>query len=206
MALLNRGHMRDAGWRERFARRARYIVGQGPHLHPLRRPRRELDVNQAVDNFLAGRVLVSYGLIADLAVSGKYRGGDLAAVTGDEIPLDLQVLGPHWTTANRVQLYANGQLVREEPIPAGRRFAARRQVACDVANPASKHDVHLVLVALGPGITAPYWPTAKPYQPTSPDWQPYTLAPAAPFGSTPTAMARDRARVMQSNFIPRKAT
>jgi hypothetical protein len=30
-------------------------------------------------------------------------------------------------------------------------------------------------VALGPGITKPFWPTAKPYQPTSPDWEPHVL-------------------------------
>jgi hypothetical protein len=29
----------------------------------------------------------------------------------------------------------------------------------------------LVAVASGPGITGPYWPTAKPYQPTSPEWE-----------------------------------
>jgi hypothetical protein len=37
-------------------------------------------------------------------------------------------------------------------------------------------DAWLVAVALGPGVTAPYWPSARPYQPSSPDWTPYVLA------------------------------
>jgi hypothetical protein len=35
--------------------------------------------------------------------------------------------------------------------------------------------VHLVAIADGPGIAAPYWPTAKPYQPTSTEFTPYVL-------------------------------
>ena len=30
-------------------------------------------------------------------------------------------------------------------------------------------------MATGPGVTAPYWPTAKPYQPTSTHFTPYVL-------------------------------
>ena len=33
----------------------------------------------------------------------------------------------------------------------------------------------MVLVARGPGVTAPYWPIAKPYQPTSDVWSPYVF-------------------------------
>jgi hypothetical protein len=35
--------------------------------------------------------------------------------------------------------------------------------------------VYLVAIALGPGIGAPYWPTAKPYQPASIEFTPYVL-------------------------------
>ena len=37
------------------------------------------------------------------------------------------------------------------------------------------HDVFVSAVATGDGISAPFWPTAKPYQPDSPDWSPKTL-------------------------------
>jgi hypothetical protein len=38
-----------------------------------------------------------------------------------------------------------------------------------------KHDIFLVAVATGPGIAAPYWPTARPYQPTSSHWESYVI-------------------------------
>ena len=41
--------------------------------------------------------------------------------------------------------------------------------------PKPQHDVHLVAIASGPGVRAPYWPTAKPYQPTSIDFSPYVI-------------------------------
>jgi hypothetical protein len=41
--------------------------------------------------------------------------------------------------------------------------------------PAPVHDAHLVVLAMGPGIATPHWPTAKPYQPTSTDFTPYVL-------------------------------
>jgi hypothetical protein len=75
-----------------------------------------------------------------------------------------------------VQLYVNGQLLREQAIgppqagdAAGTKFSENWQI------PRPKHDVHLVAIALGQGVDGPFWATAKPYQPTSPDWQPYTL-------------------------------
>lgn len=33
--------------------------------------------------------------------------------------------------------------------------------------PRPRHDVHLVAIATGPGVTAPFWETPPPYQPTS---------------------------------------
>jgi hypothetical protein len=38
-----------------------------------------------------------------------------------------------------------------------------------------KHDVYLVAVATGPGIAAPFWPSARPYQPTSSHWESYAI-------------------------------
>src|SRR5438477_5893083 len=41
--------------------------------------------------------------------------------------------------------------------------------------PQAEHDLHLVAIALGPGIDGLYWKTAKPYQPTSPQWEPHVV-------------------------------
>ena len=37
--------------------------------------------------------------------------------------------------------------------------------------PRPAHDVHLVAIATGPGVTAPYWAIPRPYQPTSKHWE-----------------------------------
>jgi hypothetical protein len=111
-------------------------------------------------------------------VNDKYTSGDAAQLAGDELNARIRVRGPHWTTAERVQLYANGQLVREEVIQPNARDESSGGLLWEgnwkILRP--KHDVYLVAIALGKGVDGPYWPTAKPYQPTSPDFQPTTLA------------------------------
>jgi hypothetical protein len=41
--------------------------------------------------------------------------------------------------------------------------------------PTPRHDVHLVLVARGPGVRGAYWKTARPYQPTGSKFEPHTM-------------------------------
>jgi len=178
MTLLNRGyHVTPVGSSDSHDV-SRYIVGQGrTYIRCDDLDAASIDAAAAIDSFLAGRVLVSYGLIVEAVVAGKYRAGDMAQLTGEDLAVELQVLAPHWITASRVQLYANGELVRDESLattstarlPTGVKWRSTWRL------PRPKHDVHLVAVALGPGIDRPYWPTAKPYQPTSPDWEPHVL-------------------------------
>ncbi|MEX2174006.1 MAG: CehA/McbA family metallohydrolase [Pirellulaceae bacterium] len=183
MALLNRGYQVTPVGSSDSHDVARYIVGQGrTYIRCDDADVARLDVAAAVESFLQGRVLVSYGLLAELTVGGKVVGGkhgsgELAALAGDEVEVAVRVLGPHWTQATHVHLYANGQLLREEAIlpaaigelPTGVQWQQSWKI------PLPKHDVHLVAIALGKGIDGPHWTTAKPYQPTSPAWQPYTL-------------------------------
>lgn len=178
MTLLNRGQLVTPVGSSDSHDVARFIVGQGrTYVRCDDQNVANLDVGLAVDSFLAGRVLVSYGLLAELVVDGKYRGGDLAAVAGDELAITLRVLGPHWTDVSRVQLFANGQLVRDERLSGGESSAlpmgVRWQSQLTIPRPAQ--DVHLVAIATGPGVSCPAWPTAKPYQPTSPEWTPNVL-------------------------------
>lgn len=154
----------------------RYIVGQGrTYVRTDDRAPGTIDVSAAARHLLAGQVLVSYGLVADLTVNGDGP-GDFVPAAGEQLEIDLCVRAPHWISARRVLLYANGQLVREIAIdarsgnlPPGVKWQERWRM------PRPAHDVHLVAVALGDGVDGPWWPTAKPYQPTSPDWTPYTL-------------------------------
>lgn len=177
MGMLNRGHMLTPVGASDSHDVARFIVGQGrTYIRAGDEDAAAIDVAEAARNFIQGRVLVSYGLLTELTVEEKYGPGDLAEVTGDEVAVAIRVLGPHWVKASRVLLYSNGQLIREEKLE--RRSDAPEkgvlwQGTWKVKRP--KHDVHLVAVALGPGASGLYWPTAKPYQPTSPEFTPYVL-------------------------------
>jgi hypothetical protein len=77
------------------------------------------------------------------------------------------VSGPSWVNADRVALYANGIKVRDETIRKEWRPTRSGVIwtgEWKLMKP--KHDVHLVAIATGPGMTDLYWPIAKPYQPT----------------------------------------
>ncbi|MFG0334381.1 MAG: CehA/McbA family metallohydrolase [Maioricimonas sp. JB049] len=173
MALLNRGWSVTPVGSSDSHDVARHFVGQGRTYircddeHPG-----EIDIDAAVENLRAGRVRVSYGLLTELTVNGR-SSGETAAATGDEIEVDIRVLGPHWVQADRVELFMNGEKVREAPISAGsddRPTGVKWQGRWKLPRP--PHDVHLVAIAWGPGIAGSYWKTAKPYQPTSPNWAP----------------------------------
>lgn len=159
---------------------ARHFVGQGrTYIRCDDRDPARIDVAAAVDNFVAGRVMVSYGLLAELTVEQRFHSGDLATgLDAQEIQVQVRVLGPHWSRADHVQLLANGVVIKEERIPERPADAAQALGVQWVGNwtiPRPAHDVHLVAIATGPTIDAPYWRTAKPYQPRSPQWQGCTL-------------------------------
>ena len=160
---------------------ARYIVGQARTYirAPDDAPGR-LDVDAVVERFRAGAVMVSFGLLAELTVAGSYGPGDLvpaarlrAEPRADSVLVAVRVLGPAWTRADRVTLYANGRPVRSARIAGGRAAGVKWSGAWRIPRPA--HDVFLVAVAEGPGGRLPYWPVAKPYQPASPDWTPRVI-------------------------------
>ncbi len=174
MGLLNRGRMITPVGSSDSHDVGRHFVGQGrTYIRCDDRDPGRINVDEAVDSFLAGRVMVSYGLLVEMTVDGKHRSGALAPVSESTVDVALRVLGPHWVRASRVELYANGQKIREAAIkesesrsrPRGVKWEGRWRL------PKPRHDVHLVAIAIGPGIDEPYWKTAKPYQRISPDWQ-----------------------------------
>lgn len=178
MTMLNRGHnITPVGCSDSHDV-SRHFVGQGrTYVRCDDRDPGNIDVEQAVDNFVQGRVTVSYGLLTNLKVNDRYGSGELARIGGDTVKITVQVQGPHWTTASRVQLFANGTVIRETTNPARDNSAPAKKLdwKTEWTIPRPDHDVHLVAIATGPGITGPYWKTALPYQPTSPDFEPTSL-------------------------------
>ncbi|MFB3903794.1 MAG: hypothetical protein ACE15E_10100 [Acidobacteriota bacterium] len=120
-----------------------------------------------------GRVLVSMGLLTQMTVQERFRPGDVFTAFG-ELEVGVEVLGPIWVSAGRVLLFANGSLIRETSVPPSSRSQVQKwRGGWKIPKPL--HDVYLVGIALGPGVTAPHWPISKPFQPSTPDWDPYIL-------------------------------
>src|SRR5439155_7226081 len=117
MGLLNRGRNVTPVGASDSHDVARYIVGQGrTYIRCDDRDAGHIDVDAAANIFLQGRVMVSYGLLAELTVNDKYGPGELAPVPDDVVRVAVRVLGPHWAKADRVQLFANGKMIREAAI------------------------------------------------------------------------------------------
>jgi hypothetical protein len=172
MGFLNRGVLLTPVGSSDSHDVSRYIAGQGrTYVRVDDRTPGAIDVAQAVARVRGGQVLVSYGLLVELEVEGGGPGALVAPAGG--LDARIRVKGPGWTRAQRVALYVNGVKWREEEIRDGGRAGLKWEGAWRLPTPS--HDVHLTALATGPGIAAPYWPTAKPYQPTSIAFTPYVL-------------------------------
>ena len=178
-ALLNRGHRIAAIASSDTHDVNRFILGQGrtyvaaKDANPAR-----LDLDDVWQSYHDGRLLVSLGLITTLKVDDRFTVGDLATGLGAQIHVEAVISGPSWVKADRLELYANGILIREQPIIDEQRPGEKARVTWDLPKPA--HDVHLVAIATGPGITAPFWEIPRPYQPTSPSLTPRVIGSTNP--------------------------
>uniref|UniRef100_A0A7C2NWZ8 Polymerase/histidinol phosphatase N-terminal domain-containing protein n=1 Tax=Schlesneria paludicola TaxID=360056 RepID=A0A7C2NWZ8_9PLAN len=168
MALLNRGRSITPIGSSDSHDVARHFIGQGrTYIRCDDRDPGRIPVADALDSLAAGRVMVSYGLLAELTVDERYRSGDLVPSADGPLRLSLRVLAPDWVQPRRVLLFANGQLIREETIEPNKTAVPGVPWSATWEFPRPKHDGHLVAIAVGEGIDAPYWRTAKPYQPLS---------------------------------------
>jgi len=175
MAMLNRGQrLTPVGSSDshdvvrKFAAQARtYIRAEGAGEGAI-------EVESAVEGFVAGKVLVGFGLVADLLVDGSGRPGDTVSAKGD-LEVAVRVLGPTWLEAERVLLFANGEPVRETAIGREGQDERVEKWAGTWTLEAPTQDLHLVAVALGPGIEEPYWTVSRPYQADGSAWRPYVL-------------------------------
>jgi len=127
-----------------------------------------IDISAAVEAVAAGKTEVSFGLLCHLAF--------------DEVKntLNASVLGPDWSTASHLLLYADGVDVGLIDIPkegqklAGKKFEFEWKLD-DEKNAALRNAGFVCAVAVGPGTTEGWWPCMPPYQPQSPDFDPYMM-------------------------------
>jgi len=180
-ALLNHGYRITAVGSSDSHDVSRYIVGQGrtyiacPDADPGR-----LDVATACSNLIGGRALVSMGLLVQMTVEEKFRVGDLATKLPKNVRVQVRVLGPSWVSATNVVLFANGVVLREQALIPNKTSDLGVKVLVNWTIPRPAHDVHLVALATGPEVTAPFWAIPKPYQPTSPKWTGRVIAATNP--------------------------
>lgn len=182
-ALLNHGYRVTAVGSSDGHDVSRYIVGQGRTYIACRDadPGR-LDAAAACSSLLAGRALVSMGLLTKMTVNTNFTVGELVTEPGRQMQVNVRVLGPSWVHCTNVALFANGEKIREtqfnEADDVRRPLGERASVTWDIPRPA--HDVHLVAIATGPGVTAPFWAIPRPYQPASPHWTGRVIGSANP--------------------------
>lgn len=178
-ALINRGR-RIAGLGASDTHEVnRFILGQGRTYiaSEATRPDR-IDVEAACDSILAGRVLASMGLFTEAWVDGRYGPGDLAKSGGESLKVRVRVQGPRWISADRVELFANGEKVASQPVLPAPDAVTKTDHTFTLPRP--KADVWLVAIASGPGVSEPYWPIPRPYQPMRADWEPRVVGSTNP--------------------------
>lgn len=165
-ALLNRGHRIAAVASSDTHDVNRFILGQGRTYVAARdADPANLDLGEVWRSYQEGRLLVSLGLLVQVVVQDRFGVGDLATGLPERIKVEALVSGPSWVQADHIELYANSQVIREQKITDDHRAGEKARVIWEIPKP--PHDVHLVVIATGPGVTEPFWEIPQPYQPTS---------------------------------------
>lgn len=157
----------------------RFILGQARTYIASRATRPDqIDIQEACDSILAGRVLVSMGLFTELWVDERFAVGDLSTSQAPLMKLRVRVQGPKWIDADRVDLYVNGQKSVSRPIAPADRGVVKADLILSLPRP--RHDAWIVAIASGPGADVPYWPAGRPYQPDRADWDPKVIGSTSP--------------------------
>jgi hypothetical protein len=179
MALLNYGyHVTGVGSSDCHDV-SRYIVGQGrTYVACDDRDPAHINIDRACESFLKSRALISMGLFADVKIDNKFTVGDLATNLNKQIRVVATVQGPSWTAVDEIQLFANGEVLREEKFAPIYKAGVKKRIEWKISKPHG--DAHLEVIASGPAVSAPFWRIPKPYQPTSTAWKPRVIGATNP--------------------------
>ncbi len=177
-ALLNHGYRMAAIAASDTHHVSEFILGQArTYVASSATDPAAIDMDEIVASFRGGRLLISLGLLTQMTVDSRFGVGDLATNLGETLRVVVDVSGPSWVTADRVELFANGVKVREETIKP---TAAARKARVTWMLPRPPRDAHLVAIATGPGVTAPYWEIPRPYQAASKVFNPRVIGATNP--------------------------
>jgi len=69
-------------------------------------------------------------------------------------------------------------MIREQVIKDDHRAGVKARITWQIPKPA--HDVHLVVIATGPGVTGPFWEIPRPYQQSSTKFEPRVIGSTNP--------------------------
>jgi hypothetical protein len=157
---------------------SRFIVGQGrTYIMCDDKDPSRINVAEAMANLRQGKALISLGLITRLQVEGRFGVGDMATNIGPQMKVSAEVWGPSWVTADRIELFANGQRIAQSAIKPS---ARPQKFSIGWTLPRPKTDAHLIAIATGPGVRSPHWAIPRPYQASSPKWNPRVLGATNP--------------------------
>jgi hypothetical protein len=149
---------------------SRYLVGQArTYIRYNGNDPANIDKTEVLHRLLAGEVMVSFGLIAEMSIDSIYGPGSIVPAAG-QVKVSVKVLAPSWTEADSLFLFTNGKKIRSEKIKAKGAKGIKWQGVWTI--PVSNQDMFLVAIATGPDPGKPFWPIPKPYQPTSTEWHP----------------------------------
>ncbi|WP_439554947.1 CehA/McbA family metallohydrolase [Dyadobacter sp.] len=172
--LLNRGYFLTPAGSSDSHDVMRYLVGQGrTYIQCEDENPGEINVAKALDNFLAGRVMVSFGLMAEISVNGGDGAGGLVPVSRQDVQVSARVLGPSWIKADRISLYANGKKIREARITGNGKTGVKWEGSWTI--PVTAQDTYFVAIAEGPDPQHPFWIIPKPYSRVSSVWNPQVI-------------------------------
>lgn len=179
-ALLNRGYRVAAIAASDTHHVSEFILGQARTYVASRADGPgAIDIDEICASYRRGRLLVSLGLLTTMNIDDRHHVGDLVAgsTLGDELRVNLEVLGPSWVTADRVELFANGEKIREARIEPST-HSTKAKLTWTLPRPT--RDTYLVAIATGPGVRAPFWEIPPPYQPTSKRLEPRVIGSTNP--------------------------
>jgi hypothetical protein len=156
---------------------ARHFVGQGrTYIRCDDADPGHIDVDAAVDSFVAGRVSIGCGLFADIRINQTAGPGGTVGKSKRYVA-KVDVCGPSWMEADEIEVFVNGQSVRTFELKTADRSKPGVKARLEMQLPISANqDAFVVAVARGPGVRKLHWPIAKPYQPVSTDWTPTFVA------------------------------